>query len=391
MRHKTRALLTMLGIIIGVAAVIAMLAIGRGAQSAIEAQIASLGTNVLMIFPGATSSGGVSSGAGTSVTLTVEDALAIREEASAISHVTPTVRTVRQVVAGNLNWSSTIQGGTLDFLTIRGWKLKTGELFTDQDVRSGTKVCLLGKTVVDNLFPNMDPIGQTVRIQKIPFQVVGTLETKGQNMMGQDQDDIIIAPLLTVQRKVMGIDFIGAILISARDKASISTAQQQVTSILRNRHKLQEWEDNDFTVRNQSDIASAATATTGIMTALLGSIASVSLLVGGIGIMNIMLVSVTERTREIGIRMSLGARRKDILQQFLIEAIMLSIIGGLIGIGLGMAISTIIEKFSGWAIHVTPESIGMSFAFSAAVGMFFGFYPARKAAKLSPIEALRYE
>jgi putative ABC transport system permease protein len=391
LRHKTRALLTMLGIIIGVAAVIAMLAIGRGAQSAIEAQIASLGTNVLLIFPGATASGGVSSGAGTSVTLTVEDAEAIREQASAVSYVTPTVRTVRQVVAGNLNWSSTIQGGTIDFLIIRGWKLNDGELFTEQDIRGGTKVCLLGKTVVDNLFPNMDPIGQTIRIHKIPFQVVGTLEPKGQNMMGQDQDDIIIAPFSTVQRKVMGSDHIGAILVSARDKASISAAQQQVTSIIRNRHRLQEWEDNDFTVRNQSDLASAATATTGIMTALLGSIASVSLLVGGIGIMNIMLVSVTERTREIGIRMSLGARRRDILQQFLIESIMLSIIGGLIGIGLGIGIASIIESFSGWAINVTPESVGMSFAFSAAVGMFFGFYPARKAARLSPIEALRYE
>ncbi|MEK7775247.1 MAG: FtsX-like permease family protein, partial [Candidatus Zixiibacteriota bacterium] len=259
------------------------------------------------------------------------------------------------------------------------------------DVRSGNKVCLLGKTVVDNLFPNMDPVGQTIRIQKIPFQVVGTLQAKGQNMMGQDQDDIIIAPFSTVQRKVMGIDYIGAILISARDKSMLPAAQQQVTSILRNRHRLQEWEDNDFTVRNQSDLASAATASNAIMTTLLGSIASVSLLVGGIGIMNIMLVSVTERTREIGIRMSIGARRRDIMQQFLIEAVMLSLIGGLIGIGLGMGVSSIIEKTVGWAVNVTPESIGMSFAFSAAVGMFFGFYPARKAASLSPIEALRYE
>jgi putative ABC transport system permease protein len=381
----------MLGIIIGVGAVIAMVSVGQGASSAVEAQIASLGSNVLIVFPGATSRGGVSSGAGGHTNLDLGDLEAIREQAPAVAAISPTTRTNRQVVAGNLNWSTSIQGGNTEFFRIRDWRLDDGELFTEQDVRAGTKVCLLGRTVVTNLFPNQDPVGQTVRIAKVPFKVIGTLQAKGQNAMGQDQDDIIIAPFAAVQRKIQGIDFVGAFLVSAVSKERIPEAQEQIREVIRTRHRLQAWEDDDFTIRNQSDIASAATATSGIMTMLLGSIASVSLIVGGIGIMNIMLVSVTERTREIGIRMAIGARRSDILQQFLIEAVMLSVMGGIAGVGLGLGISGLIARFAGWPVHVSTSSVALAFLFSAAVGMFFGFYPARKASGLSPIDALRYE
>lgn len=391
LRQKTRAVLTMLGIIIGVGAVIAMVAVGQGAQSAVEAQIASLGTNVLMVIPGATSQGGVSAGAGAAVTLKEDDVEAIRERCPSVSAVSPATRTVRQVVAGSLNWSTVIQGGNTDFFAIRDWKLQSGGFFTEQDVRGATKVCVIGQTVVDNLFPNEDPVGKTIRIAKLPFQVVGTLQPKGQNAMGQDQDDLIIAPFSTVQRKIQGIDYVGMILASAVSKQAMTEAQAEITDLLRIRHKLQPWEDNDFIIRTQSDIASAATATSSIMTMLLGSIASVSLIVGGIGIMNIMLVSVTERTREIGIRMSIGARRSDILQQFLIEAVALSVLGGLIGVALGLMSSNLISKFAGWPVFVSPTSVAAAFFFSGLVGVFFGFYPARKASLLSPIEALRYE
>ena len=391
LRQKTRAILTMLGIIIGVGAVIAMVAVGQGAQSAVEAQIASLGTNILMVIPGATSQGGVSAGAGMAVTLKDDDVDAIRDRCPAVQAVSPATRTARQVVAGSLNWSTSVQGGNVEFFTIRDWKLQSGSYFTDQDVRGATKVCVIGQTIVDNLFPGEDPVGQTIRIAKLPFKVVGTLQPKGQNAMGQDQDDLIIAPFPTVQRKIQGIDFVGMILVSAVSKQEIPEAQAQITDLLRIRHRLQPWEDNDFTIRNQSDIASAATATSSIMTMLLGSIASVSLIVGGIGIMNIMLVSVTERTREIGIRMSIGARRGDILQQFLIEAMALSVFGGLIGVALGLLSSNLISKFAGWPVFVSPSSVALAFLFSGLVGIFFGFYPARKASGLSPIEALRYE
>jgi putative ABC transport system permease protein len=391
LRHKTRALLTMLGIIIGVGAVIAMVAVGQGASAAVESQIASLGTNVLIVFPASMSHGGVSTGAGAAVTLTLEDMNAIREQAPAVAAISPTARAQRQVVAGNLNWSTSIQGGNTEFFRIRDWRIDAGESFTEQDVRTGTKVCLLGKTVADNLFPGQDPVGQTIRIAKLPFRVIGTLGAKGQNAMGQDQDDIIIAPFATVQRKILGIDFVNMFVLSAGTKDQIPDAQAQVTEILRARHRLLPWDDDDFTIRNQSEIASAASATTGIMTTLLGSIASVSLLVGGIGIMNIMLVSVTERTREIGIRIAIGARRRDILQQFLMEAIMLSVVGGLVGVALGLGVSKLISAFAGWPVFVSPGSVAVAFFFSAAIGMFFGFYPARKASGLSPIDALRYE
>ena len=381
----------MLGIIIGVGAVIAMVAVGQGAQSAVETQIASLGTNVLMVIPGATAQGGVSAGAGMAVSLKDEDVEAIREKCPAVQAVSPATRTGRQVVAGSLNWSTSVQGGNVDFFKIRDWKLQSGGYFTDQDVRGATKVCVIGQTIVDNLFPGQDPVGETIRIAKLPFKVVGTMQAKGQNAMGQDQDDLIIAPFPTVQRKIQGVDFVGMILVSAVSKGDIPEAQAEITDLLRIRHRLQPWEDNDFTIRNQSDIASAATATSSIMTMLLGSIASVSLIVGGIGIMNIMLVSVTERTREIGIRMSIGARRGDILMQFLIEAMALSVLGGLIGVALGLLSSNLISRFAGWPVFVSPSSVALAFLFSGLVGIFFGFYPARKASGLSPIEALRYE
>jgi putative ABC transport system permease protein len=391
LRHKTRAMLTMLGIIIGVGAVVAMVAVGSGAQKAVETQIASLGTNFLMIFPGAIAYGGVSSGAGTAQSLTEDDVSAILDECPAISLVTPNTRTSRQVVAGNLNWSTQIQGGNSSFFYIRDWKIKSGDMFTDQDVRGATKVCVIGQTVAKNLFSDSDPVGQTVRIAKLPFRVIGVLSEKGQNAMGQDQDDLIIAPFPTVQRKLTNQAYVNNILASAASADRVDEAKKQVTELLRQRHKLSDWQDNDFTIRTQSEISAAAGATTQIMKMLLGSIASVSLLVGGIGIMNIMLVSVTERTREIGVRMSLGARRKDILRQFLIEAILLSMLGGLIGIGLGVLAVQLIAKFAGWPVLVSIDTVGMAFGFAAAVGVFFGLYPAGKASKLSPIEALRYE
>jgi putative ABC transport system permease protein len=391
MRHKTRAVLTMLGIIIGVGAVVAMVAVGQGAQVAIEDQIASLGTNVLMIFSASSFRGGVSAGAGTMISLNDADAEAIREQAPAVAAVTPMVRTYRQVVAGNLNWNTAIQGGNIDFFTIREYRLGSGQFFTDQDIRGATKVCVLGQTVVDNLFPGENPVGKTIRINKLPFIVLGTLEPKGQNAMGQDQDDLIIAPYTTIQRKVMGEDHINAIIVSAVSKQKIPEAERQVREILRIRHRLQDWQDDDFTIRSQSDIAAAADATSRILTILLGSIASVSLLVGGIGIMNIMLVSVTERTREIGIRRAIGARRRDILQQFLMESIMLSVLGGFIGIGIGLLSTSLIARFAGWPVAISPKSVALAFFFAAGVGIFFGFYPARKASVLNPIEALRYE
>jgi len=391
LRHKTRAVLTMLGIIIGVGAVIAMVAVGQGATRAVQDQIASLGTNVLIVFPSSTNFGGISSGAGAAQTLTTDDISAIRDQCPAVAAITPSTRVNRQVVAGSLNWSTSIQGGYPDFFKIRDWTLASGDMFTDQDERGATKVCVIGQTVVDNLFPGEDPVGQTIRIAKLPFKVLGVLGKKGQNASGMDQDDIVIAPFSTVEKKIQGIDFVPTILVSAVTFNQIPEAQSEITQLLRVRHRLQDYQDNDFTIRNQSDIASAATSTSSIMTMLLGSIASVSLVVGGIGIMNIMLVSVTERTREIGIRMSIGARRTDIMQQFLIEAIMLSVLGGLVGIAMGWISSGLISRLAGWPVFVSSSSIGISFAFSAAVGMFFGFYPARKAAKLSPIEALRYE
>ncbi|GAB6282968.1 MAG: ABC transporter permease [Ignavibacterium sp.] len=390
-RNLLRTLLTMLGIIIGVAAVITMLAIGQGAEYSVQQQIASLGTNVLIIFPGSVQQGGVRMGAGTTVTLTEEDAQAITDECPAVALVSPGTRAGGHIVFGNNNWFTAVEGTGVDYLEIRGWRLEYGDFFSDNDIKSATKVCVLGKTVADNLFAGLDPVGQNIRIRNVPFKVIGVLTKKGQDPSGNDQDDIILAPYTTVLKRLQRFPYLRQIIASAVSTELIPTAQEQIKQLLRQRHRLSAYEDDDFTIRNQTDIASAATATSQILTILLASIASVSLIVGGIGIMNIMLVSVTERTREIGIRMSVGARGKDILTQFLIEALVLSLFGGLIGIFVGVIASRIISSSAGWPTFITPFSIFLSFGFSIIVGVFFGFYPARKASQLNPIEALRYE
>jgi putative ABC transport system permease protein len=390
-RNKMRSFLTMLGIIIGVGAVIAMLAIGQGAEYSVKEQIAALGTNVLMVYPGAQQQAGVRTAAGLATTLTEDDALAIGRECPAVQYISPGAFAGGQIIAGNLNWSTAIQGVGSDYLEIRQWPVEYGDFFTDQDVKAATKVCILGRTVADNLFPESSPVDQTIRIRNVPFKVAGVLTKKGQNAMGQDQDDVILAPYTTVIRRLSHWPNLRFILVSATSLKDMSTAQTQISDLLRMRHKIQPYDPDDFTIRNQTDLAATATATTDILTILLASIASVSLLVGGIGIMNIMLVSVTERTREIGIRMSIGARSRDILTQFLIEALVLSLLGGIVGIILGVTGSSIISSIAKWPTIVTPFSIILSFGFSIAIGIFFGFYPARKAAMLNPIDALRYE
>ncbi|MGA3286036.1 MAG: ABC transporter permease [Bacteroidota bacterium] len=390
-RNKMRSFLTMLGIIIGVAAVIAMLAIGQGAEYSVKEQIAALGTNVLMVYPGAQQQAGVRSGAGSATTLTEDDALAISRECPAVQYISPGAFAGGQVIAGNLNWATSIQGVGSDYLEIRQWLIEYGDFFTDQDIKAAAKVCILGKTVADNLFPDASPVDQTIRIRNVPFKVAGVLTKKGQNAMGQDQDDVILAPYTTVIRRLSHFPNLRFILVSATSLKDIAAAQTQISELLRMRHKIQQYDADDFTIRNQTDLAATATATTQVLTILLASIASVSLLVGGIGIMNIMLVSVTERTREIGIRMSIGARARDILTQFLIEALVLSLLGGITGIIIGVVGSNVISSIAKWPTIITAFSIILSFGFSIAIGIFFGFYPARKAAMLNPIDALRYE
>ncbi len=390
-RNKMRSFLTMLGIIIGVAAVIAMLAIGQGAEYSVEQQITALGTNVLIVLPGSQNTSGLRQAAGTMTNLTEEDAQAIMHECPAVALLSPGTRSGGQIIAGNLNWAAGIEGTGPDYLEIRKWGIEYGEFYTEQDVKGAAKVCVLGKSVADNLFPESSPVGQNVRIRNVPFKVIGVLTKKGQNAMGQDQDDVVLAPYTTVTRRLTWYPYLRQILVSATSPVNIPVAQKQITELLRMRHKIAPYDSDDFTIRNQADLASAATATTEILTILLASIASVSLLVGGIGIMNIMLVSVTERTREIGIRMSVGARGRDILTQFLIEALVLSLLGGITGIILGVGGSTAISAFAKWPTIITAFSIVLSFGFSIAIGIFFGFYPARKAAMLNPIDALRYE
>ena len=390
-RNKLRSFLTMLGIIIGVGAVIAMMAVGEGAQFSIKQQIASLGTNVLLIFPGSTNQGGVRAGMGSVTSMTADDLTAIQTQCPSVGMASPVITSGGQLVYGEQNWGTRVTGSNPDYFSIRSWPLSMGQPFSDADVRSATKVCVLGQTVVDNLFKGSDPVGAVIRIKKMPFKVVGVLSPKGQSAQGQDQDDIVIAPYTTVQKKMMGVTYLGIIMVSAVSEQAMGDAQNQITELLRIRHKTQPWEDADFTIRSQTEIANAASATTKVLTVLLASIASISLLVGGIGIMNIMLVSVTERTREIGIRMSIGARGKDILYQFLVEAVVLSMAGGLIGVLMGVGSSDLISSLAGWPTLVQPESVGLAFLFAAAVGIFFGFYPARKAAMLNPIDALRYE
>jgi len=390
-RNKVRSFLTMLGIIIGVGAVIAMMAVGTGAQENIKSQIASLGTNVILVFPGSFNQGGVRSGTGTSASLTPEDLIAIQTQCPSVAMATPSVRDGGQIVYQEQNWRTSIIGASPEYFSIRSWPVSSGQYFTDADIRGATKVCVIGQTLVDNLFKGNDPVGQVIRIKKMPFKVTGVLSMKGQSAQGTDQDDIIIAPYTTVQKKMVGQTYLSNIMISAVSEAAMLDAQTQITDLLRTRHKLQPWDENDFTVRSQTEIATAAQSTSQVLTILLASIASISLIVGGIGIMNIMLVSVTERTKEIGIRMAIGATAKNILMQFLIEAVVLSLLGGLIGVLLGILSSTMISTFAGWTTMVSTTSIFLAFTFSAAIGIFFGLYPARKAAQLNPIEALRYE
>jgi len=387
-RNTMRSILTALGIIIGVGAVIAMVSIGNGAKSQVEAQVASLGENVITVFPGSFTTGGMRSGWGGASTLTVDDAESIRREVANAVGVTPEMRDRAQVLANGLNWNTQVMGESPDYPTIRSWKLSDGAMFTDQDVRSVAKVAIIGKTVADQLFPDGNVVGQTIRIRNIPFKIVGLLAAKGFNLFGQDQDDTVVIPYTSHMKRVARRPNINSIMVQAATPEAIDKVQQDITDLLMQRRK---GRDQDFTVRNQVEIAQARTATADTMTVLLGAIAGVSLLVGGIGIMNIMLVSVTERTREIGIRLAVGAHGRDVLLQFLIEAVILSSLGGIIGIVIGVGASELVSMKTGWPILVSPTSVVVAVAFSAVVGVFFGFYPARKAAQLDPIEALRYE
>jgi putative ABC transport system permease protein len=390
LKNKMRAMLTMLGIVIGVGAVIVMVAVGNGAQKQVEGAIGGLGTNLIMIMPGAATPGGASGGAGSFNRLTIADADMLKRDGTLLAAVSPVVSTRTQVLAGGTNWRTSINGVSTDFLTIRAWGVSSGAMFEQQDVSSSRKVAVIGATVAEQLFPGADPVGSEMQIRSVPFQIVGVLAAKGQNAMGQDQDDIVLVPYTTAQNRLSGSVRIGQILASTADKDDIPAAQEEVKSIMRVAHKL-EGQDDDFTVRNQAEIAAAASSTTKVMSSLLAAIASISLLVGGIGIMNIMLVSVTERTREIGIRMAIGARGSDVLTQFLIESIVMSVLGGLIGLALGYTGSALVAKLAGWSVATPVSAVFIAVGFSAAVGVFFGFYPARKAAALNPIQALRYE
>ena len=394
--NKLRTALTMLGIMIGVAAVIAMVSVGAGAQARVAEQIQSLGSNLIIALSGSTNSAGVRLGQGSQVTITEDDAAAIAREVPAVQVAAPSSRGNAQVVYGNLNWSTGIQGVTADYFEARDWGVDVGRPILPEDVDGATKIALLGQTTALNLFGEADPIGQIIRIKKVPFTVVGLLSRKGQNSWGQDQDDVILLPLSTAKKKILGITqanarSVGAISIKVRAGEDMGEAEAQIRDLLRQRHRLQPYQDDDFWLRNLSEILQTQEESSKVMTYLLAAIASVSLLVGGIGIMNIMLVSVTERTREIGLRMAVGARARDILTQFLVEAVTLSLIGGIIGILLGVGGSNAISALAEWRTVVAPTAIVLAFGFAAAIGIFFGFYPARKASRLDPIEALRYE
>ena len=390
-RNPMRSGLTMLGIIIGVAAVIAMVAIGTGAKEQVAASIAQIGQNTVLILSGAPSRGGVRGGWGSSPTLTRQDYEAIRKEISGVIRATPDVRKNAQVMAGNQNVNTTINGAGEDYVDIRTWEFAEGGNFSAADVRASTKVAILGNTVATNLFGDASPVGQIVRIQNAPYTVVGLLKTKGMNMMGMDQDDIVLVPWTSAMVRLTGADSFRSITVQAENADQVDQVMEDVGALLRQRHHLRAGAEDDFHIHSQQEIMEMATSTAKTMTILLGAIAGVSLLVGGIGIMNIMLVSVTERTREIGVRMAVGARGGDILLQFLVEAVVLSVGGGLTGIGLGIGVAKIVSARVGWNTLVSPQSVVLAFAFSAAIGIFFGFYPARKAAGLDPIEALRYE
>ncbi|WP_028971804.1 ABC transporter permease [Sporomusa ovata] len=389
--NKLRSILTMLGIIIGVGAVIAMVSIGMGVRDKVSNSIASLGSNLIIVIPGAASSSGVRQAAGTNITLTLKDAEAMAREVYGIGEVAPSVSKQYQMVAGNMNWTTNVQGTTPEYLEVRNLSVQAGSFITDEDVETRNRVAVIGTTVASNLFTNINPIGQSIRINNAPFTIIGVLESKGQSAGGQDQDDTVIIPLTTAQERMMGITYVQTISVQAANSEVVDQVQEGITSLLRARHDITADKTDDFTVRNLASVMATAQETTGTITLLLGSIAAISLLVGGIGIMNIMMVSVTERTREIGIRKALGARYSNILMQFLIEAIVIGVIGGAIGIVTGIGISYAISSVAGWNTVITATPILVAFGFSVGIGLFFGLYPARKAALLNPIDALRYE
>ena len=390
--NKLRGFLTMLGIIIGVASVITMLAIGQGSKRSIQAQISEMGSNMIMIHPGADTRGGVRQDASAMETLKLEDYQNIVDETRYVSAVSPSVNSSGQAIYGANNTPTTVYGISPDYLEIRRYKVGDGEMFTEQDIQTAAKVCVVGKTVVDNLFTGGEsPVGKVIRFQKLPFRIVGVLESKGYNSMGMDQDDLILAPYTTIQKKVLAITHLQGITCSALKEEYPDQAIDEITEILRRNHKLKESDDDDFTIRSQQELSTMLTSTTDMMTVLLAAVAGISLLVGGIGIMNIMYVSVTERTREIGLRMSIGAKGIDILAQFLIESILISVTGGLIGVVLGVGAALIVNVVAHFPIYIQPWSVMLSFAVCTVTGVFFGWYPAKKAAQLDPIEAIRYE
>jgi len=394
--NKLRSLLTMLGIIIGVAAVIVMIAVGAGAQQRVKEQISSLGSNLLLILSGSTTTGGVRMGFGSNLTISEDDAAAIPREIPE-TMAAPALRGTAQLIWGNTNWSTVIFGVTPEYIEVRQWELAAGRIFDTSDMAGATKVCLVGQTVAKQLFGGADPLGQVIRVRRVPFTVIGVLEGKGQSMMGSDQDDLVLMPISTARKRVLGASnlakqrSVGTIWVKVAEGADMKNAEEQVRALLRQRHRLQPGQDDDFSLRNLEEVAATQEASSRVLALLLAAVASVSLVVGGIGIMNIMLVSVTERTREIGLRMAVGARTRDILGQFLVEAVTLSLIGGLAGIAIGIATAVGIAQFAGWRILLSPESVILAVAFAFAIGVFFGFYPARKAAQLNPVEALRFE
>ncbi len=389
--NKLRAFLTMLGIIIGVASVITMLAIGQGSKRSIQAQISEMGSNMIMIHPGADMRGGVRQDPSAMQTLKLTDYEDLRNKTNFLSAVSPNVSSSGQLIAGNNNYPSSVTGVGIDYLEIRQLVVEEGKMFDEEDIRTSAKVCVIGKTIADNLFPNEDPIGKVIRCSQVPFRIVGMLKSKGYNSMGMDQDDVVLAPYTTVMKRLQGQTYLQGIFASALSEDLTDNATEEITEILRHNHKLQSDADDDFSIRSQQELSSMLNSTTDLMTTLLACIAGISLIVGGIGIMNIMYVSVTERTREIGLRMSVGARGIDILNQFLIEAILISITGGLIGVLIGCGVSFLVKNTAHWPIYIQPWSVVLSFAVCTLTGVFFGWYPAKKAADLDPIEAIRYE
>jgi putative ABC transport system permease protein len=391
LKNKMRTMLTMLGIVIGVGAVIVMVAIGNGAQSQIKSQIKNLGTNLIVVTAGSTQQGGASQGAQSFNRLKVEDVDAIRSQATLLSSISPVIVTRTQIVGGTGNWRSEVDGVSTDYLAIRDWGVSSGALFSDDDVRAKRTVVMLGATVAKNLFPDSDPVGSAIRLGKTPFTIVGVLASKGQTPSGSDQDDVVLVPYTTAQTRLNGFSFLGQILASASSPDQLAAAQDEIRAIMRDAHGLASGAPDDFTVRDQTAIAQAATSTSSVMTSLLAAIASVSLIVGGIGIMNIMLVSVTERTREIGIRMAIGARGADVLLQFLVESVVMCLMGGLVGLAAGASGAALVGRLTGWSVSTPASAVLLAVGFSAAVGIFFGYYPASKAAALDPIQALRFE